>query len=1006
MDLAEIATPVFYHMEDMDNIVSQMISPADDENLALKKWTLEYNNRPGHEKRYNMIIAKQATKWARIIYPFAWLIYGGYLLGQSILEGQASYGFSRFAVWLGFFVFGLILYVDFYRLHYFKITGFYIFFAIALKIIYDWTRTVDTVYMGCAIPILTATVFNVKFLWIMILHLIHLVVWEVRVNILFNFTTSLTGQLASSLPTQNSHNAVAFYQIWSYAVIGTFIHFFVLYLNYKFEKERRTDHYSSSKLLVQQSTSGEILSLLLPEFVKDKYEQFMGGKCYKEIQHEPMAMLFCEVLNFHSILKKEGSKVVPILDEVFRQFDQICRQYGIQKIETVGSSYVACAGLKAAEVGVNPNLISVPPVRRLLFMALDMVAFAATKNLSAEQPMKIWVGIHFGKCAAGVIGYHKPQFSLIGDTVNTTSRVCILKTDGKLPPADEDRLKGAFIRMSNEAYNNLQEVGGTGRKGVIFESINNVKFKGKPPTTIWIKKETVMGDKDGGKSKGLGKLGKLLQKGIQAVIKENAQRKTIQIEKLKQMFDFVKNEKEKLEVEDDHKKGNEDEDDDDEEEEEINLRPSKYFATLSAYTYSKVKKFHLSVLQSHRRFYNAALSLTWVIYLIQTLLEFIVVPDTFKNHAAIFGTRLGFQLLLLPAIFARPWLAKKRIIRHYNIFAFMYAITCSLVQAQYTVDIDNLNYQRVQLIEAMLLYTVATHTNLMNFVGSIIMALCMIVDFFVIWGVGNILHLDNVFFFCIVLLANLVHVYIYNIQEIDLYNVSSAAGKRDSKQEFLVSQLLPKHAREKFFGDPNRNDIVDEFTDVTMLYTDIKGFTDFANNKEPSEVVEALGALYTRFDELVFDINKSCKPDEPKLYKLYTIGDAYIVLSFLDSKKRDKVKEAYNIVKIALSMRIAIEEVKKMINYMGLQMRLGIHTGSIVGGIVGTDIVRYDIYGVDSKIANEMESSSKEGKINVSEDTKLILESVEDCPYTFEENEEVVMEKYGVRKRCWFLEPI
>jgi hypothetical protein len=54
-----------------------------------------------------------------------------------------------------------------------------------------------------------------------------------------------------------------------------------------------------------------------------------------------------------------------------------------------------------------------------------------------------------------------------------------------------------------------------------------------------------------------------------------------------------------------------------------------------------------------------------------------------------------------------------------------------------------------------------------------------------------------------------------------------------------------------------------------------------------------------------------------------------------------------------------------------------------------------------------MESSSKEGKINVSEDSKEILESLEGgCPYSFEENEEVVMEKYGVRKRCWFLEPI
>jgi len=111
-----------------------------------------------------------------------------------------------------------------------------------------------------------------------------------------------------------------------------------------------------------------------------------------------------------------------------------------------------------------------------------------------------------------------------------------------------------------------------------------------------------------------------------------------------------------------------------------------------------------------------------------------------------------------------------------------------------------------------------------------------------------------------------------------------------------------------------------------MLYSDIKGFTEFSNNKDPSAVVDALATLYTRFDQLVYDINKSCGPDEPKLYKLYTIGDAYIVLSFLDKDKRDKLKEAKNVMKMAEGMRVAIEEVKQAINYNGLQMRLGLHT--------------------------------------------------------------------------------
>jgi len=81
----------------------------------------------------------------------------------------------------------------------------------------------------------------------------------------------------------------------------------------------------------------------------------------------------------------------------------------------------------------------------------------------------------------------------------------------------------------------------------------------------------------------------------------------------------------------------------------------------------------------------------------------------------------------------------------------------------------------------------------MNFLFSILMAIGMIICFFVIYGIEDILNITNVFFFSIFLICNLVHVYIYKLQEVEVYNTIKAAEKRDSKQEFLVSQLLPKH---------------------------------------------------------------------------------------------------------------------------------------------------------------------------------------------------------------------
>jgi len=179
-DISHIATYVFKQMENMDNIVAHMISPVDDEELKLSPLTLEFKDKKLAEKRYSLVTARQASYWARILYPIFLIIYGGYILGASILEEESTYGFSRFSVFLGFLCFGIILYTDFYRVYYFKLTLFYVFGAISLKLIYDWTRVQDSSFAACLVPIITATLFNVRWYQTFILHFIHWIVFEVR----------------------------------------------------------------------------------------------------------------------------------------------------------------------------------------------------------------------------------------------------------------------------------------------------------------------------------------------------------------------------------------------------------------------------------------------------------------------------------------------------------------------------------------------------------------------------------------------------------------------------------------------------------------------------------------------------------------------------------------------------------------------------------------------------------------------------------------------------------
>lgn len=116
---------------------------------------------------------------------------------------------------------------------------------------------------------------------------------------------------------------------------------------------------------------------------------------------------------------------------------------------------MACAGLKSCEIGVAKKILSVHPVKRCLYLALDMEEFVKKTTYGDGIGMRLRIGIHYGRVIAGVIGYHKPQFSLIGDAVNTTSRVCTANNPGQ-------------IRVSDEAYQKMMEGGGAGRTEIYF----------------------------------------------------------------------------------------------------------------------------------------------------------------------------------------------------------------------------------------------------------------------------------------------------------------------------------------------------------------------------------------------------------------------------------------------------------------------------------------------------------------------------------------------------------
>ena len=151
-------------------------------------------------------------------------------------------------------------------------------------------------------------------------------------------------------------------------------------------------------------------------------------------------------------------------------------------------------------------------------------------------------------------------------------------------------------------------------------------------------------------------------------------------------------------------------------------------------------------------------------------------------------------------------------------------------------------------------------------------------------------------------------------------------------------------------------------------------FTAFSKNaKDPREVVNLLSKLFSRFDQLC---------DQYRVYKVHTNGDCYVIMGYngrIDKAKRtltNVIEEAHRVLQAGLEMIDIIGEVRNQSENQDLKdldMRIGIHTGRVVAGIIGSKVVRYDIFGDGVLIANKMESNGVPGKVCISEDTRKLI---------------------------------
>ncbi len=161
------------------------------------------------------------------------------------------------------------------------------------------------------------------------------------------------------------------------------------------------------------------------------------------------------------------------------------------------------------------------------------------------------------------------------------------------------------------------------------------------------------------------------------------------------------------------------------------------------------------------------------------------------------------------------------------------------------------------------------------------------------------------------------------------------------------------------------------FESVSVMFTDFKGFTAYSDKLSPEELVDSIDYYYSRFDEII---------EKHGLEKIKTVGDAYMCAGGLPDPNPD---HALRMVEAAFEIVEFVQESKKNDpdDLTRFDIRIGINTGPVVAGVVGTKKFAYDIWGDTVNIASRMESNSEPGKINVSEATYQLIKDKYRCTF-------------------------
>lgn len=210
-----------------------------------------------------------------------------------------------------------------------------------------------------------------------------------------------------------------------------------------------------------------------------------------------------------------------------------------------------------------------------------------------------------------------------------------------------------------------------------------------------------------------------------------------------------------------------------------------------------------------------------------------------------------------------------------------------------------------------------------------------------------------------------------------------------NRSDALLLNILPKETAQelKETGQVEAK----KFESVTVLFTDFKDFTRSSADLTPESLVRSVDYYFSKFDEVM---------EKHGLEKIKTMGDSYMCTGGIHLNKEDHairmVHAAFEIARITEKVKI-----KNKDNIMPYEIRIGINTGPVVAGVVGTQKFAYDIWGDTVNVAARMETNSETGRINISENTYELIKDEFECEY----RGKIKVKNKGMMKMYYVIEP-